>query len=29
LSKRKMWRIQEIVGLSPSDAEKEIEDKKE
>ncbi len=29
LSKRKRWRIQEIVGLSPSDAEKEIEDKKE
>ena len=29
LSKKKRWRIQEIVGLSPSDAEKEIEDKKE
>lgn len=29
LSKRKRWRIQEIVGLSRSDAEKEIEEKKE
>ncbi len=29
LSKRKRWRIQEIVGLSPSDIEKEIEEKKE
>lgn len=29
LSKRKRWRIQEIIGLSPSETEKEIEDKKE
>ena len=29
LSKRKRWRIQEIVGLSPSDIDKEIEEKKE
>jgi small subunit ribosomal protein S17 len=29
LSKRKKWRIQEIIGLSPSEIEKEIEDKKE
>jgi len=29
LSKRKKWRIQEIVGLSPSETEKEIEEKKE
>ena len=29
ISKRKCWRIQEIVGLSPSEAEKEIEEKKE
>ena len=29
LSKRKRWRIQEIVGLSPSDIEKEIEENKE
>jgi len=29
LSKRKRWRIQEIVGLSPSDIGKEIEEKKE
>ncbi len=29
LSKRKRWRVQEIVGLSPSDREKEIEEKKE
>jgi len=28
LSKRKRWRVKEIVGLSPSEAEKEIEDKK-
>ncbi len=28
LSKRKRWRIQEIVGLSPSETEKENEDKK-
>lgn len=29
LSKRKRWRVLEIVGLSPSEAEKEIEEKKE
>ncbi|MBC8358803.1 MAG: 30S ribosomal protein S17 [Candidatus Aminicenantes bacterium] len=29
LSKRKKWRIQEIVGLSPTESEKAIEDKKE
>lgn len=29
ISKRKCWRIQEIVGLSPSETEKEIEEKKE
>lgn len=29
ISKRKRWRIQEIVGLSPSETEKEIEEKKE
>ena len=29
LSKRKRWRIQEIVGLSPSETEKEIEEKRE
>ena len=29
LSKRKRWRIQEIVGLSPSETEKEIEERKE
>ena len=29
ISKRKCWRIQEIVGLSPSEAEKETEEKKE
>jgi small subunit ribosomal protein S17 len=29
LSKRKRWRIQEIVGLSPSEKEKEVEEKKE
>lgn len=29
LSKRKRWRIQEIVGLSPSEPEKEAEEKKE
>jgi len=29
ISKRKCWRIQEIVGLSPSEAVKEIEEKKE
>lgn len=29
LSKRKRWRVQEIVGLSPSDREKEVEEKKE
>ncbi len=29
LSKRKRWRIQEIVGLSPSETEKEIEEKGE
>jgi len=29
LSKRKRWRVQEIVGLSPTESEKEIEDKKE
>ena len=28
LSKRKRWRVKEIVGLSPSEAEKENEDKK-
>lgn len=25
LSKRKRWRVQEILGLSPADAEKELE----
>lgn len=29
LSKRKRWRVQEIVGLSPSEPEKETEEKKE
>ena len=29
LSKRKRWRIQEIVGLSPSETEKDVEEKKE
>ncbi|NQT79884.1 MAG: 30S ribosomal protein S17 [Candidatus Aminicenantes bacterium] len=29
LSKRKKWRVQEIVGLSPTESEKAIEDKKE
>ncbi len=29
LSKRKSWRVLEIVGLSPSEKEKEIEEKKE
>ena len=29
LSKRKRWRIQELVGLSPSETEKEIEEKGE
>ena len=29
ISKRKRWRIQEIVGLSPSETEKEVEEKKE
>jgi len=29
LSKRKRWRVTEIVGLSPSDAEKEGEENKE
>ena len=29
LSKRKRWRIQEIVGLSPSETEKKIEEKGE
>lgn len=29
LSKRKRWRIQEIVGLSPSETEKEIKERKE
>ena len=29
LSKRKKWRIQEIIGLSPSETDKEIEEKKE
>jgi small subunit ribosomal protein S17 len=28
LSKRKRWRVKEIVGLSPSEVEKENEDKK-
>jgi small subunit ribosomal protein S17 len=28
LSKRKKWRVQEIVGLSPSEVVKENEDKK-
>jgi small subunit ribosomal protein S17 len=28
LSKRKRWRVQEIVGLSPSEVVKENEDKK-
>ncbi len=28
LSKRKRWRVKEIVGLSPSDAEKDEEGKK-
>jgi small subunit ribosomal protein S17 len=28
LSKKKRWRVKEIVGLSPSDIEKENEDKK-
>ena len=29
ISKRKRWRVQEIVGLSPSETEKETEEKKE
>ena len=29
LSRRKRWRVQEIVGLSPSETEKEIEEKEE
>ncbi len=29
ISKKKRWRIQEIVGLSPSEMEKENEEKKE
>ncbi len=29
LSKRKRWRVLEIVGLSPSEREKEVEEKKE
>lgn len=28
LSKRKRWRVKEIVGLSPSDVEKDEEEKK-
>ncbi len=28
LSKTKRWRVEEIVGLSPSEREKEIEEKK-
>ncbi len=28
LSKRKRWRVKEIVGLSPSEVERENEDKK-
>ncbi len=28
LSKRKRWRVKEIIGLSPSEVEKENEDKK-
>ena len=28
LSKKKRWRVKEIVGLSPAEVEKEIEDKK-
>ncbi len=28
LSKRKRWRVQEILGLSPADTEKEIEGNK-
>jgi small subunit ribosomal protein S17 len=28
LSKRKRWRVQEILGLSPADAEKEFEGSK-
>lgn len=28
LSKKKRWRVKEIVGLSPSEVEKENEDKK-
>lgn len=28
LSKTKRWRVMEIVGLSPSEAEKEVEEKK-
>jgi len=29
LSARKRWRVHEIVGLSPAEKQKEIEDKKE
>ena len=29
LSKRKRWRVKEIVGLSPSEVEKDEEEKKE
>jgi small subunit ribosomal protein S17 len=29
LSKRKRWRVQEILGLSSADTDKELEDKKE
>jgi len=29
LSKRKRWRVKEIVGLSPSESEKDEEEKKE
>lgn len=29
LSKRKRWRVLEIIGLSPSEREKEVEGKKE
>jgi len=28
ISKRKSWRIQEIVGLSPNEAEKEVKENK-
>ncbi|MEA2006086.1 MAG: 30S ribosomal protein S17 [Acidobacteriota bacterium] len=28
ISKRKRWRIQEIVGLSPNEAEKEVKENK-